>query len=192
MRIAINLGPHERWPAILDAAQRADASGFDALSFLDHYYADKPEWAWLSGWALYGALAMVTSRIHLVPMVIDHLNYLPGVLAKEASTLSILSKGRFELGIGAGDFFEEAAAFGLTIPPARARVDSLRETMLMLRRLWNGERITFAGEYLHFTDAAVAPVPPAPIPIVVGVGSSRRLIRSAVEYADELNLYGDA
>jgi len=146
MRIAINLGPHDDWPAILDAAQRADASGFDALSFLDHYYADKPEWSWLSGWALYGALAMVTARIHLVPMVIDHLNYVPGVLAKEASMLSILSKGRFELGIGAGDLFEEAAAFGLTVPPARARVDGLRETMLMLRRLWKGERVTFEGE----------------------------------------------
>src|SRR2546430_14420493 len=105
VHIALNLGPSGDWSAILDAAQRADASGFEALSFLDHYYADEPKWSWLSGWALYGALAMVTSRIQLVPMVIDHLNYLPGVLAKEVSTLAILSKGRFELGIGAGDFF---------------------------------------------------------------------------------------
>jgi alkanesulfonate monooxygenase SsuD/methylene tetrahydromethanopterin reductase-like flavin-dependent oxidoreductase (luciferase family) len=114
MRIGVNLGPTEDWPAILAAAQMADANGFDALSFLDHYHATKLEWPYLCGWSLYGALAMVTSRIHLVPMVIDRLNYLPGVLAKEASTLSILSAGRFELGIGAGDFFEEAQAWGLT------------------------------------------------------------------------------
>lgn len=107
MRIGVNLGPTGDWPAILAAARLADTSGFDALSFLDHYHAAKLEWPYLCGWSLYGALAMVTSRIHLVPMVIDRLNYLPGVLAKEIATLSIVSAGRFELGIGAGDFLRK-------------------------------------------------------------------------------------
>src|SRR5438552_8832565 len=122
MRIAANLGPTGDWDAILAAAQLADEHGYDAISFLDHYHAVKLEWPYLCGWSLYGALAMATSRIHLVPMVIDRLNYLPGVLAKEASTLSILSAGRFKLGIGAGDFFEEAQAWGLTVPDVTARI----------------------------------------------------------------------
>src|SRR5213593_2088953 len=121
MRIAINLGPNGDWPAILTAAQRADTLGFNALSFLDHYHTDKLEWPYICGWSAYGALAMATTRIHLVPMVIDRLNYLPGVLAKETSVLSILSAGRFELGIGAGDYFEEARAWGLEVPDAPAR-----------------------------------------------------------------------
>ena len=91
MRIGANLGPTGDWDAILSAARTADASGFDAISFLDHYHAPKLEWAYLCGWSLYGALAMATSRIHLVPMVIDRLNYLPGVLAKETVMLSFVS-----------------------------------------------------------------------------------------------------
>ena len=179
MRIGVNLGPTGDWPAILAAAQVADVSGFDALSFLDHYHAPKLEWPYLCGWSLYGALTMATSRIHLVPMVIDRLNYLPGVLAKEITTLSILSAGRFELGIGAGDFFEEAQAWGLAVPDVTARITGLKETVVVLRRIWSGD---------HPEIRAVSFVGSTPV-AVVGVGSSRRLIRSAVEYADEINVY---
>jgi hypothetical protein len=114
---------------MLAAARTADTSGFDALGFLDHYHAPKLEWPYLCGWSLYGALAMLTDRIHLVPMVIDRLNYLPGVLAKETSALLFLSNGRFELGIGAGDFFEEASAWGLAVPDAATRITGLKETI---------------------------------------------------------------
>src|SRR5579884_1873742 len=105
MRIGVNLGPTANLAALLEAARRADASGFDAVGFLDHYQAEKPEWGYLCGWSLYGALAMATTRIRLTPMVICRLNYLPGVLAKETTMLAMLSGGRFELGIGAGDYF---------------------------------------------------------------------------------------
>ncbi len=191
MRIGINFGPNGDWDAMLAAAQLADRHSFDALSFLDHYHADKLEWPYICGWSAYGALAMVTSRIHLVPMVIDHLNYLPGVLAKETATLSIASAGRFELGIGAGDFFEEMRAWGIAIPDASTRIAGLKETVTVLRRIWQGEQVTFEGEYLHLKNAASTPIPPQPIRVVVGAGSSRRLIQSAVEYADEINVYGD-
>jgi len=134
---------------------------------------------------------MATSRIHFVPMVIDRLNYLPGVLAKETSTLSIVSGGRFELGIGAGDFFEEARAWGLAVPGAAARISGLKETVMVLRRIWTGEQVSFDGEQLHLTNAASTPAPPITPRVVVGAGSSRRLILSAVEYADEINVYAD-
>src|SRR6266851_5342788 len=152
MRIGVNLGPTGDWPAMLAAARTADTSGFDALGFLDHYHAPKLEWPYLCGWSLYGALAMVTSRIHLVPMVIDRLNHLPGVLAKESATLSIISQGRFELGIGAGDYFEEARAWGTVVPNATARISGLQETITVLRRIWSGERVTFAGEHLNLQN----------------------------------------
>ena len=191
MRIGVNLGPTGDWSAILAAAQTADANGFDALGFLDHYHTAKLEWPYLCGWSAYGALAMATSRIHFVPMVIDRLNYLPGVLAKETSTLAILSAGRFELGIGAGDYFEEARAWGLAVPDSAARITGLKETIMVLRRIWSGEQVTFEGEQLHLTNAASTPVPPTPPRVVVGTGRSRRLIRSAIEYADEINVYAD-
>lgn len=191
MRIGVNIGPTGDWAAMVAAAQKAEELGFDSVGFLDHYHADKLEWPYICGWAAYGALAMATSRIHLVPMVIDRMNYLPGVLAKEISTLSILSGGRFELGIGAGDYFEEMRAWGLAIPDASARISGLRETILVLRQIWQGEQVTFEGEHLHLNKAASTPVPSTPVRVVVGVGNSRRLIRSAIEYADEINVYAD-
>ena len=191
MRIGVNLGPTGDWPVMLAAAQEADARGFDSVGFLDHYHADIPEWPYICGWSVYGALAMATSRIHLVPMVIDRLNYLPGVLAKETSTLSIISAGRFELGIGAGDYFEEARAWGLLVPDASARITGLQETITVLRRIWSGEQVTFEGEHLHLEGAALTPLPPTPPRVVVGCGGSRRLIHSAIGYADEINVYAD-
>jgi alkanesulfonate monooxygenase SsuD/methylene tetrahydromethanopterin reductase-like flavin-dependent oxidoreductase (luciferase family) len=191
MRIAINLGPNADWDATLSAAQTADRYGFDALSFLDHYHTEELQYPYICGWSVYGALAMVTSRISLVPMVIDRLNYLPGVLAKESATLAIASGGRFELGIGAGDFFEEMRAWGISIPKAPARIAGLQETITVLRRIWRGEQVTFEGEHLSLRNAASTPVPPQPMRVVVGAGSSKRLISSAVEYADEINVYSN-
>src|SRR5439155_26884085 len=89
------------------------------------------------------------------------------------------------------DFFEEAAAWGLAVPDAAARIAGLKETVTVLRRIWAGEPVTFEGEQLHLTNAASTPAPLAPPRVVVGAGSSRRLIHSAVEYADEVNLYAD-
>jgi alkanesulfonate monooxygenase SsuD/methylene tetrahydromethanopterin reductase-like flavin-dependent oxidoreductase (luciferase family) len=191
MRIGVNLGPTANWPSMLAAARTADVLGFESVGFLDHYHAPRLDWPYLCGWSLYGALAMVTSRISLVPMVIDRLNYLPGVLAKEITSLSILSGGRFELGIGAGDFFEEAHAWGTMVPSATERIAGLKETVQVLRSIWTGEPVTFEGEHLHLIEAAVTPAPLAPPRVVVGAGSSHSLIRSAVEYADEINVYAD-
>ena len=191
MRTAVILSPTGDWRAILQAAQVADSSGLDAVGFWDHYHSQRPEWAYVCGWSAYGALAMATQRIHLVPMVICRLNYTTGVLAKETSILSIISGGRFELGIGAGDYPPEYTAWHQPFPDARTRVDALEETIAALRLLWKGELVTYQGQHVQLTDAACTPIPPTPPRIVVGVGGSRRMIRSAVTYADELNLYAD-
>jgi alkanesulfonate monooxygenase SsuD/methylene tetrahydromethanopterin reductase-like flavin-dependent oxidoreductase (luciferase family) len=191
MKIGVNLGPGDDWPAMLEATKRAESLGFDAVGFLDHYHSEKLEWPYICGWSAYGALAMATTHIHLVPLVIDRLNYLPGVLAKETATLALLSGGRFELGIGAGDFFEEARAWGTPIPDAPARISGLKETVLALRQVWQGDFVTFEGEQLHLKQASSLPAPPVPPRVMVGAGSSRRLISSAVDYADEINVYAD-
>lgn len=191
MRIGVNLGPTANWSSMLKAAQTAEALGFESVGFLDHYHAPQLDWPYLCGWSLYGALAMSTSRISLIPMVIDRLNYLPGVLAKEISSLAILSGGRFELGIGAGDFFDEAHAWGTVVPSATARIAGLKETIQVLREIWTGQPVTFDGEHLHLVEAAVTPAPLVPPRVVVGAGRSRSLIRSAIAYADEINVYAD-
>ena len=191
MKIGVNLGPTGNWTKVLEAAKKADEYGFDALSFLDHYHAVKPEWGYVCGWSLYGALAMATRRIKLVPMVICRLNYLPGVLAKETAMLATMSDGRFELGIGAGDYFEEMHAWGIPVPKANERIEGLKETVQVLQEIWKGGKVTFEGKHVQVHNGLCVPMPDRAPRVVVGVGSSRRLLHSAVEYADELNVYAN-
>jgi alkanesulfonate monooxygenase SsuD/methylene tetrahydromethanopterin reductase-like flavin-dependent oxidoreductase (luciferase family) len=191
MRVGVTLSPTGDWTAILNAAQLADRAGLDTVGFWDHYHSEKPEWAYVCGWSAYGALASVTSRIRLLPMVICRLNYTTGVLAKETSVLSITSGGRFELGIGAGDYPVEYTAWHQPFPDAATRIEALAETIAALRELWQGKLVRYSGSHIQLTDAACTPVPPVPPRIVVGVGGSRRLIQSAISYADELNIYSD-
>lgn len=192
MRVAITLSPTGDWHEVLRAARLADTLGLDAVGFWDHYHSERPEWAYVCGWSAYGALALATERIHLLPMVICRLNYATGVLAKETSVLSIVSGGRFELGIGAGDYPAEYAAWHQPYPGATERIQALEETAAALRLLWRGGLVRYEGAHVQLTDAACTPTPPAPPRVVVGVGGSRRLLRSAAGYADEINLYNDA
>ncbi len=191
MRLAVTLSPTGDWPAILQAAQLADRAGLDAIGFWDHYHSEKPEWAYVCGWSAYGALAAATTRIQLLPMVICRLNYTTGVLAKETSMLSIISGGRFELGIGAGDYPVEYTAWHQPFPDATTRIEALEETIAALRLVWQGQLVSYTGNHIQLTNAACTPAPSAPPRVMVGVGGSRRLIRSAVTYADEINVYRD-
>jgi alkanesulfonate monooxygenase SsuD/methylene tetrahydromethanopterin reductase-like flavin-dependent oxidoreductase (luciferase family) len=191
MRVGVSLSPTGDWTAILKAAQLADETGLDTVGFWDHYHSEKPEWAYVCGWSAYGAIAAATSRIRLLPMVICRLNYTTGVLAKETSVLSIASGGRFELGIGAGDYPVEYTAWHQPFPDATTRIAALAETIAALREIWQGQLVTFSGQHVQLTDASCTPAPPVPPRVVVGVGGSRRLLRSAVAYADEINIYHD-
>lgn len=189
IRIGVTLSPSGSWPEITAAATLADQLGLDAVGFWDHYHAERPEWAMICGWSAYGYLAAITRRIRLVPMVICRLNYTLGVLAKESSVLAIASGGRFELAIGAGDYPQEYAAWHQPYPDAATRIAALGEHVAALRELWTGNLITLIGDCVQLTDAACTPVPPQPPKVVVGAGSSKRLIDAAVAYAGELNVY---
>jgi alkanesulfonate monooxygenase SsuD/methylene tetrahydromethanopterin reductase-like flavin-dependent oxidoreductase (luciferase family) len=192
MRVGVILSPVGSWQTILESAKIADAGGLDAVGFWDHYHSEKPEWAYVCGWSAYGMLAAATKQIKLTPMVICRLNYTLGVLAKESALLAIGSGGRFELGLGAGDYPIEYSAWHQPFPDATTRVELLEESMIALRQIWQGGAVTYSGKHVQLTDAACTPVPPVPPRVVVGVGGSRRMIRSAVAYADELNLYSNA
>lgn len=184
-------GPTGSWDDVVGAVRRAEEAGLDTVSFWDHYHAGQPEHALVCGWSVYGYLAAITSRIRFVPMVICRPNYLLGVLAKESSLLQIASDGRFELGIGAGDYEGEFTAWGVPFPDAAHRVEWLSESAQALRRLWAGEQVTMTGAHVTLDSACCTPVPAVPPRIVAGVGSSRRMVDSAVLYADELNVYGE-
>ena len=184
-------GPTGSWSSVVEATLRAEDLGLDSVSFWDHYHAQQPDWALICGWSVYGYLAAITNRITLVPMVLCRPNHLLGVLAKESSMLQIASGGRFEFGIGAGDYPGEFAAWNVPFPDATHRVEWLSESVQALQRLWTGDQVTMAGTHVSLDQACCTPVPTVPPRVVVGVGNSRRMVDSALPYADELNVYGD-
>jgi alkanesulfonate monooxygenase SsuD/methylene tetrahydromethanopterin reductase-like flavin-dependent oxidoreductase (luciferase family) len=191
IEVGVTFGPTGFWDDVVRAARLAEERGLDAIGFWDHYHSEQPEWALTCGWSAYGYLAAITERVRLVPMVLCRPNYLLGVLAKESSILQIASGGRFELGIGAGDYPKEFTAWNVPYAPAGERMTLLEESVAALRELWKGELVTFDGEHVHLTAAGCTPVAPVPPRVVVGAGNSRRLIDAAVRYADEINVYGD-
>jgi alkanesulfonate monooxygenase SsuD/methylene tetrahydromethanopterin reductase-like flavin-dependent oxidoreductase (luciferase family) len=191
VRIGVALSPNGDWPAIVAAAGLADELGLDSVGLWDHYHSERPEWAYVAGWSAHAALAAATTRVGIVPMVLCNLNHRLGQLAKETSTLAIVSGGRFELAIGAGDYPVEYRAWHEPFPDAVTRLELLEETVAALRELWTGGPVTMAGRHVRLTDAVSTPAPPLPPRVVVGVGSSRRMIASAAAYADELNVYAD-
>lgn len=191
MRIAVTLIPTGDWPAVREAALAADSGGIDAIGLWDHFHSNRPEEALVGGWCTYGALAMLTERVRLTPMVLNHLSYPLGTLAKESASLAIVSGGRFELGIGAGGWPGEHEIWGQPFPSGPERVRILEEKVSALRGLWSGEPVRVAGEHVRLEGAASRPAPPVPPRVVVG-GGVRRLVHSAVRYADELNVGDDA
>lgn len=189
--VGVTFGPTGSWTDVVEGTLRAERLGLDAVGFWDHYHAERPEWALTCGWSAYGYLAARTERLRLVPMVLCRPNYLLGVLAKESSILQIASGGRFELGIGAGDYPGEFTAWNVPFAPAAERMALLAESVAALREIWQGGQVTCAGEHVRLEKVACTPAPPVPPRVVVGVGNSRRLIDAAARYADELNVYGD-
>ena len=191
IEVGVTFGPTGSWEDIVTGTVLAEERGLDAVGFWDHYHSANPDWALICGWSAYGYLAAITTRLRLVPMVLCRPNYLLGVLAKESSILQIASKGRFDLGIGAGDFPIEFQAWNVPYAESTTRLALLEESVAAIREIWQGKLVTFEGQHVRLKDAACTPVPGSAPRVVIGAGSSKRLIDRAVNYADEINVYGD-
>src|SRR5438874_2081957 len=164
MRFGIHAGPQDCTLADLRRLWRvADDEGFHWCSVWDHVYsvsdlADPAKPAF-EGVATMAALAAETRRVR-VGCLVFCVCYRPlGVLAKAAVTIDHVSGGRCELGIGAGWNEIESRAFGIPFPSIRDRLDLLDETAAVLRRLFDGERVTFEGRQVHLADALCEPRP---------------------------------
>jgi alkanesulfonate monooxygenase SsuD/methylene tetrahydromethanopterin reductase-like flavin-dependent oxidoreductase (luciferase family) len=192
VKIVAVLAPVAEWAPVLAAAEAAERAGLAGISLWDHYHSGRPEWGYGAGWSAYGAIAARTTRVRMTPMVLNNLHYDIGVLAKESSVLSIASGGRFELGIGGGDWPESFAAWGAPFPAAAERTERLVETIAALREIWSGAPVTYDGRHVRLLDAICTPPPPAPPRVVVGVGKSRRVLDAVAALADEYNVYADA
>lgn len=182
------------WPAFRDTALEAEASGWDSVWTWDHLLAIFGPWEQpiLEGWTTLAALAPLTSRVRLGLMVGANTFRNPGLTAKLATTLDHISDGRAVLGIGGAWFEREHDAFGIDFGASPgARLARLDESVALIRRLLDGERVTHDSATYPMRDALAAPRPiQARLPILIGGSGRRKTLRIVAERADGWNTAG--
>ena len=187
---------HTSWPDFRDAALAAERAGWDSVWTWDHLLAIFGPWQQpiLEGWTTLSALGPLTSRIRLGLMVGANTFRNPGLTAKLATTLDHVSAGRAVLGIGGAWFEREHDAFGFDETWGSGfgeRLDRLDESVMLLRRLLDGERFDHAGRFYTFRDALCEPRPIQPhLPILVGGSGPKKTLRTVAERADAWNTAG--
>jgi G6PDH family F420-dependent oxidoreductase len=175
-------GPRE----LVGHAAAAEEAGFDFEVISDHYFP------WLDAmghspyaWSLLGAVTQVTERVELMTYVTcPTMRYHPAVVAQKAATVDLLSDGRFTLGLGAGENLNEHVV-GRGWPPANVRHEMLEEALHIIRGLFDGGYVDFAGDHFRVDSAKLWDLPTQPIPIAVAV-SGEQSVNTFAPLADHL------
>jgi alkanesulfonate monooxygenase SsuD/methylene tetrahydromethanopterin reductase-like flavin-dependent oxidoreductase (luciferase family) len=145
-------------------------SHFDSVWIADHFYGFDPEKkeGFLEGWTTLTWLAAKFPDVMLCHHVLGHGYRNPALTAKMASTLQVLSGGRFMLGIGGGWREDEYRSYGYEFPSAGVRLRQLEEVVQICRLMWTEAHPTFSGEHFSIDDAAATPRPEVVPPICIG------------------------
>lgn len=192
LRVGIQLPEIEyevAWPALIAMARTAEEVGFDSIWLGDHLLYDLPDGSrgpW-EAWTSLAALAAVTSRVELGPLVAATAFHNPAMLAKQAATVEAVSNGRLILGLGAGWNEREFTAFGF---PYDRRVDRFNESFTAIRELTRTGRCTFSGEFVALDECIIHPRGPRPTgpPLLIGsVGP--RMLRLTLPHVDLWNVW---
>lgn len=193
MRVGIQLPEVERevrWPEYVTLARAAEEVGFDSIWLGDHllYRGDgRLERGPWDVWTMLAALAASTSRVSLGPLVASTAFHPPGLIARMAAAIQEISGGRFVLGLGSGWNEVEFGAFGL---PFEGRASRFLEAFEIVRRLVDGERVTFAGTFFELQDAVVLPRPARPPRLMIGT-TGPRLLQATLPHVDAWNTWYD-
>jgi len=182
-----------RWADMRAAAIAAESAGFDGIWTWDHLRdpdggagSRVPE-----AWTALSALAEVTGRVMLGPLVLNVNSRHPGILANMAATLQEVSGGRLLLGIGAGahrrlPYAPEHESIGISVERDRIRAERVAEAAQVMRRLWAGDTTGFAGAHYRLERPSGFLRPDPPPPIIVG-GFGPRMAGIAGAHGDGMN-----
>jgi F420-dependent oxidoreductase-like protein len=185
-------GPAEIFPMVVRQARAAEASGFDTVLVMDHFYQlpmlGPPDNEMLECYTLLSALAQHTQRVRLSALVTGNTYRSPALLAKEVTTLDHVSRGRAQLGIGAGWFELEHDSLGFEFGTFSDRFSKLEESLQIIRGMLSGSRPSLDGRWYRVDNAINSPAPLSKIPIMIGGGGERKTLRLVALYADESNI----
>ncbi len=176
------------YPQIKELWLKSERLGFDSVWAYDHF---SQLGECLEGWTLISSLAPLSENIRFGLLVACNSYRHPPLLAKMASTLDIVSNGRLEFGIGAGDAPEEYEGYGYPFPRASIRIKQLDEALTIIKKMWTEVNPTYKGKYYSIKEVRSGPRPiqkPYP-PIWIGSLSGKRLISTvAAKHADVYNI----
>jgi alkanesulfonate monooxygenase SsuD/methylene tetrahydromethanopterin reductase-like flavin-dependent oxidoreductase (luciferase family) len=157
---------------LLDTAREVERLGLDFVGIQDHPYQRR----FVDTFALMSAVLTATTSLRVFPDVANLPLRPPATLAKTAATLDVLSGGRFELGLGAGGFWDAIEGYGGVRRTPGEALDQLAEGIEVIRRIWSGERnLRFEGDYYHLRGVHSGPLPVHDIGIWVGAIGPRSL-----------------
>jgi len=178
-------------------ANTAEKAGFDSVWVMDHFY-QLPNIGprtdpMLEGYATLSGIAARTKKVRLGTLVTGVTYRNPAFLAKEVTTLDIVSSGRAILGIGAAWNEDEHRGYGYDFPPVGERISRLEEALQICRAMFREEAPTFEGRYYQIEGALNFPRPIQPNgpPIMIGGGGEQRTLKLVAQYADMSNIFGD-
>lgn len=173
------------YSAIRERARLAESLGYKGYWVVDHLMAGgAPDLDFLDGWTTVTGLAEATERLRIGVLVTCNSFRNPGLLAKIVTTADHISNGRVELGMGAGWLEEEYAAYGFDFPSIGVRLAQLEESLEIITSLFTNDRTTVDGKHYAFRKAPFAPKPvQSPLPITIGGGGKRVLMRLVAKYA---------
>jgi probable F420-dependent oxidoreductase len=192
-RVGVQLPEVEReirWPEVASMARAAEEVGFDSIWLGDHYLyredgrSERGPW---EAWTFLAGLAAITEKVRLGPLVACLNFHNPAVLAKAVAAVDELSGGRFTLGVGAGWNRTEFDAFGI---PFDHRASRFEESFEIVRRLLEGERVTFEGRFHQVRDAVLLPRPSQRPQLMVG-SSGERILAATLPHVDGWNTWYD-
>lgn len=193
-RVSFGIQTAHQAPSLDDLMQLwqdAESWGYDTMWLNDHFMQfGKEDGPAYDAWTLLAALAEKTSRVRLGVLVTDNLFRNPAVLAKMATTVDILSKGRLEMGLGGGWFQREHEAYGIAFPPAKERMQRLEEALQIIKALWTQEETNFNGKYYQLVKAPFVPKPvqkPYP-PITIGGQGEKWTLPLVAQYAEKWSM----
>ena len=185
------------WPRLLDAARRAESLGFDSLWISDHFFLDLGRYGGssdpvgtLEPFTALAGLAAATDRARLGVLVASAPFRHPAHITKMATTIDLVSGGRFDLGIGAGWYEREFTSFGYPFQSTGDRFNLLEESVSVMSALFAGGPVEFEGPRFRLSGAYNHPKPVQPKgpPIWIGGKGGDRLLRLVARYGSGWNL----
>ena len=192
-KVGVQLPEVERfvpWPEYLDLARRVESAGYDSIWVGDHLIYDLPDGSTrgpYEAWTTLAAIAAVTERVEIGPLVASTSFHAPAMLAKQAATVDAISHGRLIVGLGAGWNRREYDAFGFRYD---RRVSRFEEALAIIVPLLREGRTTFHGTYYDVDDCVLDPRPvrQGGPPIMLG-STSPRMVGIGLPVADSWNVW---